>query len=90
MVIAYPLKFAVFSVQIETFVGNIFNAADTETGRVGIYQLIVCIHFGYGFVESGAFRRPELRRIDDEVLFKRLPVIDASFVFFTCHYLSIR
>ena len=35
MVVAYTLEFAVFSVQVETFVGNVFNAADTEAGDVG-------------------------------------------------------
>ena len=90
MVVAYTLEFAVFSVQVETFVGNVFNAADTEAGRVCIYQLVVCVHFRYSLVKSGAFRRPELRRVDDKVLFKGLPVIDAAFVFFAGHYLSIR
>ena len=90
MVVAYTLEFAVFSVQVETFVGNVFNAADTEAGRVCIYQLVVCVHFRYSLVKSGAFRRPELRRVDDKVLFKRLPVIDAAFVFFAGHYLSVR
>ena len=56
MVVAYTLEFAVFSVQVETFVGNVFNAADTEAGRVCIYQLVVCVHFRYSLVKSGAFR----------------------------------
>ncbi|CUP50131.1 Uncharacterised protein [Bacteroides thetaiotaomicron] len=90
MVVAYALKFAMLSVQIEAFVGNIFNAADTEAGRVCVYQLVVRVHFRYSLVKSRAFRRPELRRVDDKVLFKGLSVVDAAFVFFAGHYLSVR
>ena len=51
MVIAYSLKLTMLSVQVESFVGNIFNATDTETCSLSIYQLIVCVNLGNGFVE---------------------------------------
>ena len=54
--ITYTLEFPVFSVQVETFIGDKFNAADTEASRIGIYQLIICIDFRNRFVERRAFR----------------------------------
>ena len=79
--ITYTLEFPVFSVQVETFIGDKFNTADTEAGRIGIYQLIICIDFRNRFVERRVFRRPEFRCIYDEVLFKRLSVIDTAGIF---------
>ena len=87
--ITYTLEFPVFSVQVETFIGDKFNTADTEAGRIGIYQLIICIDFRNRFVERRAFRRPEFRCIYDEVLFKRLSVIDTAGIFFAGNHFSV-
>ena len=38
VVITYPLELTPFSVQEETFVGNIFNGPDTEAGNIRILQ----------------------------------------------------
>ena len=54
--ITYTLEFPVFSVQVETFIGDKFNTADTEAGRIGIYKLNICIDFRNRFVERRAFR----------------------------------
>ena len=89
MMITYTLEFPVFSVQVETFIGDKFNTADTEAGRKGISQLIICIDFRNRFVERRVFRRPEFWCIYDEVLFKRLSVIDTAGIFFAGNLLSV-
>ena len=82
MVIAYTLKFAVLPVQVESFVGNVFNAADTETCGVSIYQFIIRINFRDSLVKRRTFRRPEFGRVYNKILFKRLSVIDAACILF--------
>ena len=90
MMIAYPLEFAMFSVQIETLISDIFNVADTETGRVSIHQFIICVNFGNSLVERRTFRRPELGRIYNKVLFEWLSMINAARILFAGSHFSVR
>ena len=82
MVIAYSLKLTMLSVQVESFVGNIINTTDTETCSVSIYQLIVCVNLGIGFIERRIHRRPEFGRIYYKILFEWLSMINAACIFF--------
>ncbi len=88
--ITYSLEFPVFSIQVETFIGDVLDATDTKAGGVSIYQLVVCINFGNCFVERRAFRRPEFRCIYNEILFERLSLIDTACILFTGNYFSVR
>ena len=77
-------------VQVEPFVGNVFNAADTETCGVSIYQFIIRINFRDSLVKRRTFRRPEFGCVYNKILFKRLSVIDAACILFPGNNFTFR
>lgn len=75
--ITNTFEYGTLSVQEEAFVGDDFDGADTEPGRIFVLQLIFSfIYIRNGCLQRRMFGRPEFRIFDDELLHHHVFVVN--------------
>ena len=89
VVIADSLELAGLSIEEETFFGNEFHSAEAKTRLIDICKSLSVIEFRNCLIEIRSFRGPKQRRLDYEILHKRLSFACLSCKGFLCHFVSV-